>query len=135
MSTRLLIAAGAAAESAERVPESVRRLIDSADEVLVIAPALPSRVHWLVSDTDQARSDADERLSAILGHLDELGQPAAGEVAADDPLLAFDDAINEFHPDHILIGLRGPSRSHWQERGLVEEILERFDLPATIFTI
>jgi hypothetical protein len=42
---------------------------------------------------------------------------------------AFEDAIADFQPDHVLIGLRGPEKSGWQERGLVDKVLERFGLP------
>jgi hypothetical protein len=133
MPLRLLVAVGAATESADQIPDGVRLLLDQAEEILVISPALPDRVHWLVSDTDKARSAADERLATALGHLEQLGNEAQGEVGADDPMLAFADAIEEFHPDHILIGLRGSAKAGWQERGLVEKILERFGLPVTVF--
>jgi hypothetical protein len=135
MPSRLLIAVGAAAESTEQVPEGVRALLDHADEILVIAPSLPDRVQWLASDTDKARMGADERLGTVLGQLRELGHEAKGAVGADDPLLAFEDALREFHPDHILIAIRGPGQADWQERGLVEQIVERFRLPVTVFAI
>jgi hypothetical protein len=135
MPSRLLIAVGAAAEGAEQVPEAVRALLDRAEEILVIAPALPDRVHWLASDTDKARIGADERLGTVLGHLRELGHEAKGEVGADEPLLAFADAIEEFRPDHILIAIRGPGEADWQERGLVEQIVDRFRLPVTVFAL
>jgi hypothetical protein len=135
MPSRLLIAVGAAAEGAEKVPEAVRALLDRAEEILVIAPALPDRVHWLASDTDKARIGADERLGTVLGHLRELGHEAKGEVGADEPLLAFADAIEEFRPDHILIAIRGPGEADWQERGLVEQIVDRFRLPVTVFAL
>ena len=133
MGFRLLIAAGAAAGGAERIPESIRVLIESSDQVMVIAPELPTRTHWLVSDTDQARMAADERLAIVLGDLKELGQDARGAVGADDPLLAFSDAIEAFHPDHILVALRGPQDKGWQEHGLLEDVLKRFGLPITVF--
>jgi hypothetical protein len=132
---RLLIAAGAAAESYEQVPESVRGLIDSADKILVIAPELPDRAHWLVSDTDKARMAADERLAAVLGHLAEVDRTASGEVGADDPLLAFDDGVAELGPDHILIALRSADHAGWQERGLLDEVVRRFGLPVTVFVV
>jgi len=132
---RLLIAAGAAAESYEQVPESVRGLIDSADKILVIAPELPDRAHWLVSDTDKARMAADERLAAVLGHLAEVDRTASGEVGADDPLLAFDDGVAELGPDHILIALRSVDHAGWQERGLLDEVVRRFGLPVTVFVV
>ena len=51
-----------------------------------------------MSDTDRAAQRADERLLTVLGHLGELGAPATGRVGADDPLLAFEDAVREFSP-------------------------------------
>jgi hypothetical protein len=75
---RLLVAVGAAAESADQIPDGVRLLLDQAEEILVISPALPDRVHWLVSDTDKATSAADERLATVLGHLEQLGNEAQG---------------------------------------------------------
>jgi len=132
---RVLVAAGAAAASNEQVPESVRLLIDSAEEVLVIAPELPDRTHWLVSDTDNAKMAADERLATVLGHLADRGTTARGEVGADDPLLAFEDGVAEISPDHIVIGLRSAEHADWQERGLTDEVLKRFGLPVTVFTI
>ena len=132
---RVLVAAGAAAESNEQVPESVRLLIDSADGILVIAPALPDRTHWLVSDTDKAKIAADERLATVLEHLAERGTTAHGEVGADDPLLAFEDGVAEIKPDHIVIGLRSADHAGWQERGLIDQVLARFGLPVTVFTI
>jgi len=133
MPSRLLVAVGAAAESTKQVPDGVRALLDWSEEILVISPSLPDRVHWLVSDTDKARMGADERLGTVLGHLRELGHDAEGKVGADDPLLAFADAIEEFGPDHILIAIRGRGEAGWQERGLVEQMLERFGLPVTVF--
>jgi hypothetical protein len=135
MPSRLLVAVGAAAENPDQIPSGVRLLLEQAEEILVISPALPDRLHWLVSDTDKARSAADERLATVLGHLDEIGQGAQGEVGADDPVLAFTDAVDEFHPDHILIGLRGSAEADWQEHGLIEKIFERFRLPVTVFSI
>src|SRR5215203_309122 len=87
MPTRLLIAAGEAADSADALPFGVRELIDAADEVLVVTPALPTRFEWLASAIDKAREQADERLQAVLGQIEQLGTQASGTVGADDPLL------------------------------------------------
>jgi hypothetical protein len=135
MSDGLLIAVGQAATNAADVPFGVRRLIDGATEVLVIAPTLPSRLQWLVSDTDRATERADERLRVVLGHLDELGATAQGRVGSDEPLVALEDAIREFGPGHILIALRPEERAGWQERGLIDAVLVRFGLPLTVFVV
>jgi hypothetical protein len=135
MARRLLIAAGEAASDPGQLPFGVRELIDAAEEILVVTPTLPSRFDWLSSATDPAREQADERLRAVLGQLAELGSEAAGEVGADDPLLAFEDAIREFAPDHLLIALRGGDDAGWQERGLLDQLERRFGLPMTVFSL
>jgi hypothetical protein len=135
MSKRLLIAAGEAADSADALPFGVRALIDAADEVLVVTPALPTRFEWLSSATDKAREQADERLQVVLGQIQELGTDASGTVGADDPMLAFEDALAAFPANHILVGLRPPQRADWQERGLLDQLQERFGLPVTVFSL
>ena len=137
MATRLLIAAGQAATDREELPVTVRELISAADEILVIAPTLPGRFEWLASASDKARDQADERLQAVLGQVSGMKESgsARGTVAADDPLLAFEDAIAEFAPDHILIGLRSVEQSDWQERGLLDQLIKRFSIPVTVFRL
>jgi len=135
MPSRLLVAVGGAASGPEEIPHSVRSLIDAADEVLVVAPRLPGRWEWLASATDKATEQADKRLQIVLGQLEDLGADAQGTVAADDPLLAFEDAVRQFNPDHILIALRPSERTGWQERGLLDQVLDRFELPVTVFQL
>ncbi len=130
---RLLIATGEAASDLSEIPSGARLLIDAATEVLVVVPALPSRIAWLASDTDKTREIADRRLRVVVDQVADEETKTEGVVGADDPLLAFEDAIADFQPDHILIGLRGPGQGGWQERGLVDKVLERFGLPVTVF--
>src|SRR5215212_8445217 len=133
MGLRLLIAAGEAVSGPEELPSSVRSLIEAADDILAVAPTLPGRWEWLSSATDKRKEQADERLRAVLGQLEGMGVDAKGAVGADDPLLAFEDAVRQFSPDHILIALRPEQRAGWQERGLLDQVLERFGLPMTVF--
>ena len=135
MPERLLIVAGEAAATPDALPFGIRELIDAADEVLVVTPALPTRFEWLSSATDKAREQADERLRAVLGQVEELGTEARGTVGADDPFLAFEDALAQFEADHILVGLRPPADAAWQERGLLDELLRRFGIPVTAFSL
>ena len=135
MPKRLLIAAGEAADSADALPFGVRELIVAADEILVVTPALPTRFEWLASATDKAREQADGRLQAVLRQIGDLGTEASGTVGPDDPVLAFEDALAEFQADHILVGLRAPEHADWQERGLLDELLHRFGIPVTVFSL
>jgi hypothetical protein len=134
---RLLIAAGEAVADLEELPPLVRQLIETAAEIIVVSPVLLGRLRWLASDTDRARYEADERLQAILGHVQELAPraEARARVGDDTPLTAFDDAIREFRPDHILVALRGADHSVWQARGLVDAVLGSFHIPITVFEI
>src|SRR3954471_21685119 len=134
---RLLIVAGATAASADDLPESFRELIAQASEVLVVAPVLTSKLHLWTNDTDRAREQADERLTAVLGDVDAIGPGAGarGVVGDEVPLSAFDDAVRLFSPDHILIGLRAGGQASWQERSLVPRVKEAFGLPVTTITI
>jgi hypothetical protein len=135
--TRLLIATGEAATDAEELPRLVRALIQTASEILVIAPILMSRLRLLASDTDRARYEADERLGVVLGHVEALAPDVQtrAQVSDDTPLTAFEDAIRSFQPDHILVALRGADHDAWQERGLLDTLRRTFHLPMTIFEI
>jgi hypothetical protein len=132
---RLLMVADAAVAEVDELPPPVRDLIDAAAEVYVVTPSLPGRLAWLADDVDRPRHLADERLDSVLGHMRTIGAHASGKTGDDTVLTAFDDAVAEFEPDHILIGLRGSEHANWQERGLVKHVRERFGLPLTTYAI
>ncbi len=135
--TRLLIATGEAAASPAELPALVRSLVANASEVLVMTPVLVSALQWIASDTDKARYEADERLAAVLGQVEELAPDAEvrAQVGDDSPLTAFTDAIREFAPDHILLALRSADHDAWQERGLLDDVRQSFHIPLTIFEL
>lgn len=135
--TRLLIATGEAAASPAELPPLIRALIESSSDVLVISPALTSKLQWLASDVDRGREEADARLATVLGHIGELapGTSTEGVVGDDTPLTAFEDAISRFRPDHILIALRASDHGAWQERNLVDRVRATFHIPITVFEI
>ena len=135
MPGRLLIAAGESASGSDALPVGVNELIAAADEILVISPTLPTRFEWLASATDRSREQADERLSVVLDQVGTMGARATGRVGSDDPLVALEDAIRDFKPDHLLIALRSGEHSDWQERGLLDAIHGRFRLPVTVFSV
>ena len=132
---RLLVATGAVAPDPTDLPAGVRLLLDAAKEILVVAPSLPTRIDWITSDTDRARMQADQRLRAVLGQLEGVGVEADGSVGSDEPLEALQDAIRSFEPDHLLIAIRSGAHAGWQERGLLEDIQQRFGIPMTVFQL
>lgn len=111
------------------VLDEVRERAGGDGLVLVVAPALNSRVkHW-VSDTDAASEAARERLDVALGYLAGAGVRADGRVGDADPLLAIEDAIHSFPADEIVISTFPPEDSHWLEKDLLERAREATGLP------
>jgi hypothetical protein len=109
----------------------LERSLDVREEVLVVTPALNSPLkHW-VSDEDDARAAAQERLDSSLAKLSEAGVEARGEVGDGDPLQAMEDALRTFGADEIIISTHPEGRSNWLERGVVEKARERFAVPIT----
>jgi hypothetical protein len=113
----------------ERIQSAVEGRADA--EVLVVTPALNSPLkHW-VSDEDQARSAAQERLDESLARLSVAGLDARGTIGDAEPLQAIEDALRTFGADEIIISTHPEGRSHWLEQGLVDAARERFELPIT----
>lgn len=97
-------------------------------EILVVVPALNSRLrHWL-SDEDAARRRAEERAAAIVDRLEQSGVHAEGRVGDADPLLAIADALPTFPADEIVIAAQ-PERSTRLADELVTRARYRFGLP------
>jgi GABA permease len=97
----------------------------------VVCPALNSRLKTFTSDEDPARAAAQERLDATLSRLSSVGIDAHGEVGDGDPLVAVDDAVRTFSPNEIVISTHPPGRSNWLERGVVDSVRARYDVPVT----
>jgi len=94
--------------------------------VLVVAPALNSRLRRWVSDEDRARRRAADRLRAYLDQLDRHGVHATGRVGDADPLLAIADALVTFPADEIVIAGAAPFSEH-----LARRARKRFQVPAS----
>jgi hypothetical protein len=100
-------------------------------QVLVIAPALNSRLrHWL-SDDDAARRRAEERLAGLIVRLERRGVHAEGRVVDADPLLAIADALVTFPADRIVIAV-GPKYAARPAGELVARARELFALPTSL---
>ena len=111
--------------------EVVHRTTGTDADVLVVCPALNSRIRHWTSDEDRAREQAHERLERSLAALAEEGVEARGEVGDDDPMHAIEDALRTFGADEIIISTHPPGRSNWLEKEVIVRARERFDLPIT----
>lgn len=128
---RLLVISNATCTGTELFDEIHRHSTERDTEVLVVAPALISRLHWWMSDGDAGSAEAQERLTISLERLRAAGIPARGAFGDADPLQAIDDAMRVFHPDEIVIATHPRGRSNWLERDVVAHARERFHVPIT----
>jgi hypothetical protein len=97
----------------------------------VVCPALNSRLKTYTSDEDPAREAAQQRLDVTLARLASVGIEAHGVVGDGDPLVAVDDAVRTFGPNEIVISTHPPGKSNWLERGVVDSVRARYDVPVT----
>jgi GABA permease len=72
---------------------------------------------------------ARRRLEETLEALRSRDLTVEGELGDYRPLVALDEAIREFHPDHVVIATEPEERSSWLRHGVVAEARKRHDLP------
>ena len=126
---RILVIANRTCPCPTLADEVARRANAAPTDVLVVAPALNSRLRHWVSDVDDALTRAHERLELAIAALCRRGVVARGEIGDADPLLAIEDALASFPADEIVIATLPAGRSNWIERGLVEKAKARFGIP------
>lgn len=132
---RLLFVADAAVARADDLPPSVRGLIEAAAEVFVLTPTLPGRLAWLADEVDRCRHVADERLDHVLGNMQSIGADVTGAASRGSLLAVVGDWVAMFKPDHALLALRSSEHANWQERGLIANIENRFDLQVMTYAV
>ena len=74
-----------------------------ATEIVVVVPAVASKVEALTGAVDDRRAEAEQTAAALARQLSREGVPVRGEVGADDPVLAVDDALRTFGADEIVV--------------------------------
>src|SRR5262245_33956927 len=127
---RILVVANETVAGRELLDE-LRRRAGEDSELLVVAPALNSRLRYILADVDRAREQAEERLRRSIDALGAAGISAHGAVGDSNPVQAIEDALFEFPADEIVISTHPPERSNWLEKKTVERARERFDVPIT----
>jgi GABA permease len=129
--TSILVIANRTCPCPTLADEVAHRAADGPTEVLVVAPALNSRLRHWVSDVDGAIVCAHDRVELAVGELRERGVIARGEIGDSDPMVAITDALANFPATEIVIATHPPGRSNWLERGLIENARARFHIPVT----
>ena len=117
----------------EALREVIRERTEAYEQsrVHVVAPALNSPMRHWASDEDPARRAAEERLQASLERLREGGIDADGRIGDGEPIQALEDGLRLFDADEIVISTHPEGRSHWLEKGVVQQARARFAVPIT----
>jgi hypothetical protein len=106
----------------EGLCDEVLRRAGDAGRVLVVAPALASRLHTWTNDTDRESEIAQARLENVLARLEQHGVRAEGRVADQDPALAVEDALNGFAATEVIVVTEEHEHANWSERDLAARI-------------
>lgn len=104
---------------------AVGREVEGA-EVLVVAPALNTKLRFWVSDPDPAIHRAEDVAKESVDRLEEEGVQALGETGESDPLQALQDALATFEAETIVLVTHPGGEQNWLEDGVVEQARERF---------
>ena len=103
--------------------------------VLVVAPALNTRLrHWATDDAASVE-EARERLRRCLRDLARDGIHAEAMIGDPDPFQAVADALAVFSADAIVIATHPESRSNWLAKDLVERVRRTSDLEVFHLTV
>jgi hypothetical protein len=89
-----------------------------ATDIVVLVPAVASTVEALTGAVDDRRAEAEATAKRLAGQL----HNARGEVGADDPALAVEDALRTFGADEIVVA---------GDDGFVSAIRERVTIPVS----
>ncbi len=95
-------------------------------EVLVVAPALNSKLRFLASDPDPAIGRAEEVVQESVERMGEEGIDAAGDTGESDPLQAIEDAMVTFRAEEIVLCTNPAGEKNWLEEDVVEDVKARF---------
>jgi hypothetical protein len=96
----------------------------------LVVPMTKPRSGYVIYD-DAVRDSAQVRLDLTLSYLRSEEVVANGELGDDDPYTAALDAIDEYHPDEIIISTLPHSSSGWLRRDLIERIQDASEAPVT----
>jgi hypothetical protein len=113
----------------ENLHRHIRELTGPDGRVIIVAPALSSRLKYVFSDVDKPREAAQVRLDESVELLRQSGLNVEGEVGDASPVRAFEDAVAIYEPDGVLVSTHPEGRSNWLENGVVDKIRSHTELP------
>jgi nucleotide-binding universal stress UspA family protein len=120
---------------ADALRDVIERSAGNEANVLVVAPALNSRLRRWTSDEDGARDRSKERLQRSVEQLHDAGVDATGTIGDADPLQALRDALAWFPADLLIVATHPAGRSNWLATNLVERASRHYAGPILHVTV
>jgi GABA permease len=101
-------------------------------ELMVVAPVLVSRTHFVTTDVDREMDQARERLALTLDWARVHGLRARGHIGDPmHPMLAVEDDLRRFGPDEVIVATHPAESANWQEADLMARLRAELDVPVT----
>ena len=101
-------------------------------ELMVVAPVLVSRTHFVTTDVDREMDQARERLDLTLDWARSHGVRARGHIGDPmHPMLAVEDDLRRFGPDEVIVATHTAESTNWQEADLMARLRAELDVPVT----
>ena len=126
MATPKVLVLASEAISGEAVKQAIGAERAEDAEVLVVAPALNTKLRFLASDPDPAIERAEEVQEESVQRMNEDGLDAAGDTGESDPIQAIQDALATFRAEEIVLCTHREGQRNWLEDGVVDEAKQRF---------
>jgi hypothetical protein len=100
----------------------------------LVVPATAAAGGRLTWDEDQARAAAQERLTATLNRLHQMGVAASGEVGCDDPIQATRDALRHREVDEVILSTLPAGISRWLGQDIPSKLKGSIEVPVAVVT-
>jgi hypothetical protein len=101
-------------------------------ELMVVAPVLVSRTHFVTTDVDREMDQARERLDLTLDWARTHGLSVRGHIGDPmHPMLAVEDDLRRFGPDEVIVATHPAESTNWQEADLMVRLRAELDVPVT----
>lgn len=111
--------------------QTIKDRVEAADgdaRVVIAVPRVPPRRGNIIYE-DAVFEAAQVRIDLARSFLREAGITAIGEVGDPDPYTATMDAIEEHHPDEVVVSTLPATSSGWLRRDLIDRIRDASGLP------
>jgi hypothetical protein len=99
----------------------------------IVVPATPLQ-RGLVWDEDEARVAAQDRLTAAIGRMVDMGAEVSGEIGHRDPIEATEDALRGREVDEVILSTLPPGISRWLGQDVPTRLKGSVLVPVSVVT-